>query len=116
MVWDEQTSQLTVEDPATFLLTENDTVSSWAGSDSEHKMGGPVGVLGLPAWLWRANRGYDESYIAWGHMELEMYSRLTFVAEVLPPSRHTDMSIPLQHLAHNKSSLAEPTRPENSSL
>ncbi len=111
---DEQTSQLTIEDPVAFLLTENDTVSSWAGSDSEHKMGGPVGVLGLPAWLWRAIRGYDERYIAWGHMELEMYSRLTFVAEVLPLSRHTDMSIPFYHLAHNKSSLAEPTRPENS--
>ncbi|KAA6419647.1 MAG: hypothetical protein FRX49_10371 [Trebouxia sp. A1-2] len=82
------------EDPVTFLQTENDTVSSWAGSDSEHKMGGPVGVLGLPAWLWRAIRGYDERYIAWGHMELEMYSRLTFVAEVLPLSRHTDIFRP----------------------
>ena len=110
---DEQTSQLTIEDPVAFLLTENDTVSSWAGSDSEHTMGGPVGVLGLPAWLWRAIRGYDESYIAWGHMELELYSRLTFVAEVLPLSRHTDLSIPFYHLAHNKSSLAEPSRPEN---
>jgi hypothetical protein len=111
---DEQTSPLITEDPVAFLLTEDDTVSSWAGSDSEHKMGGPVGVLGLPAWLWRAIRGYDESYIAWGHMELEMYNRLTYVAEVLPLSRHTDMSIPFYHLAHNKSSLTEPTRHENS--
>jgi len=39
---------------------------------------------------------------------------LTFVAEVLPLGRLTDMSIPFYHLAHNKSSLAEPTRPENS--
>ncbi len=117
MVWrrecDEQTSQLTIDDPVAFLLTENDTVSSWAGSDSAHKMGGPVG-LGLSAWLWRAIRGYDEHYIAWGHMELELYSRLTFVAEVLPLSRHTDMSIPFNHLAHNKSSLAELARPEDS--
>jgi len=47
-------------------------------------------------------------------MELEMYSRLTLVAEVLPLSRHTDMSIPFYHLAYNKSSLAEPTCLENS--
>ncbi len=110
---DDAASEDLLEDPVHFLLQVEKEASpvDW---QLERVMGGPVGVLGVPAWLWRAIRGYDERYVAWGHMELEMYSRLSQVTDVMPLSNYTDMTSPFFHIAHNKSTSAEPVRQINS--
>ena len=110
---DESTSEHILQDPITFLQ-EVDIETSLVAWDSETSMGGPVGIMGLPAWLWRAVRGYDERYVAWGHMELELYNRLSHVSSVMPVSNYTDVSYPFYHIMHNKSTLSEPVRQANS--
>jgi len=70
---DPQQSDEVIRDPVKFISDAGDNVVSGDGSSHEHFMGGPVGIVGLPAWLWRLVQGYNERYVKWGHVEHELF-------------------------------------------
>lgn len=98
---DEQQTAAALEDPVSLLDQPPDDVSFWRGSLHDEKtMSGAVGVLGVPTYLWRAMRGYDEHYVGWGHMELELFDRMKLVADTLSISEKCVVAAPFFHLDH----------------
>lgn len=110
---DPQQSDEVIRDPVKFVSDAGDNVVSGDGSSHENLMGGPVGVVGLPAWLWRLVQGYNERYVKWGHMEHELFLRLTTLTDVLPLSKYTDVSTPFYHIHHHKATAADGDRQSN---
>lgn len=98
---DEQQTAAALQDPVSLLDQSAENFSIWHGSlENEETMSGAVGVLGVPAWLWRALRGYDEHYVGYGSMELELFDRLKTVADTLSISAKCDVVCPFYHLDH----------------